>query len=308
MKENKKKNVIKSLKIAIIIIIILLFIGIPVFGRYIYNSIKDAYLDSKEFYFTSDTLTVNSPTYSLTNWGGNGEYNFEINIYSQKNILNRVKYDLNYTLTCEIKNSTKVRCTLNSTTGTSTDSNGKFTTTRKISKNNNTDQIILYVIPLEEITKQDEIEIKLTAKTSEPYAKEISATIKVSAGAISSEYVIKDNSNDRYAELVLVNSKEIATIIKLEFDPNIVRIDLNDELFNLDNLVKTLPSNSLIGWTRTLDSSGKYVKGVSFKLKGESSKKIKFYKADRRVDYTYPNLEEDSYSNINGSVVKFTFE
>ena len=103
MKENKKKNVIKSLKIAIIIIIILLFIGIPVFGRYIYNSIKDAYLDSKEFYFTSDTLTVNSPTYSLTNWGGNDEYNFEINIYSQKNILNRVKYDLNYTLTCEIK-------------------------------------------------------------------------------------------------------------------------------------------------------------------------------------------------------------
>ena len=305
---KKNKNVIKLLRIVIIIIIILLIISIPIFGRYVYNTIKDAYLGSKGFYFTSDTLTENSPTYSYTNWGGDAEYNFEINIYSQNNILARVSYDLNYTLTCEIKNNSKVRCTLNSTTGTTTDDNGKFTTTRTISKNNNTDKIILYVIPTEQMTTNDLIEIKLTAKTNEPYVKEISATIKVTPGSMNNEYTIIDNANDRYAELSLVNSKEVATIVKLEFDTNKVRIDLNDEYFNTDNLVATLPNNSVIGWTRTLDSSKKYIKGVSFKVPAESSKKIKFYKVDRKVDYTYPNTSEDSYSHINGSVIKVTFE
>lgn len=308
MKKNKNKNVIKLLKIVIIVIIIGFLISIPIFGRYVYDSIKNAYLDSREFYFTSDTLDTDSPTYSYTNWGGDSEYNFEINIYSQKNILEKVNYDLKYTLTCEIKNNSKVRCTLNSTTGTSTGENGKFTTTRTISKNNNTDRLILYVIPVEQMTIDDEVEIKLTAKTDEPYIKEISATIKVKSEEISNEYTIIDNANDRYVELSLINSKDVATIVKLEFDTNKLRIDLNDELFNIDNLVSKLPNNSVVGWTRTLDSTKKYVKGVSFKMAAESSKKIKFYKIDRKIDYTYPNMVEDSYSYINGSIIKVTFE
>lgn len=307
-KTNRKEHVIKLYKIVTIIIVVILIVTIPIFGRYIYNSIREAYLDSKEFYFRSDSLSVDSPTYSLTNWGGKGEYSFEINIYSQKNILKGVDYDLNYGLKLNIKDNTKVKCALNSVTGTTTDSTGNLNVTRTISKKNHTDRLIIYVIPIAEISKNDEIEITITAETTQPYAKKISAIFKVTPSIGDSEFEIKDSVNSSYAELVLVNSKSSQSIIKLDFDPKLVRIDLNDEFFQPDNLVNELSNNSKKEWTRTLDITNKYIKSVRFKLQPETSKKIKFYKIDKSIDYTYPNTKEDSYSHINGSVVKVIVE
>ena len=55
MKEKRKLN---KLKVSIVIIFLILTIAITVFGRYIYNTAREAYFASKQFYFSSDILTL----------------------------------------------------------------------------------------------------------------------------------------------------------------------------------------------------------------------------------------------------------
>lgn len=104
-RKNKKLN---KVKIGIIIAIIILTITLAVFGRYIYNSIREAYFTSKAFYFTSDLLTLDNATYQYENWGGVDEYDINFDLYSYANTLLRLDYDLDYTVSCETPDSDKV--------------------------------------------------------------------------------------------------------------------------------------------------------------------------------------------------------
>ncbi len=104
-RKNKKLN---KVKIGIIIAIIILTITLAVFGRYIYNGIREAYFTSKAFYFTSDLLTLDNATYQYENWGGVDEYDINFDLYSYANTLLRLDYDLDYTVSCETPDSDKV--------------------------------------------------------------------------------------------------------------------------------------------------------------------------------------------------------
>lgn len=109
MGKHTKNKKINKLKISIVIFLIVLTIAITVFGRYIYNNIREAYLTSKAFYFTSDLLTVNNATYQYENWGGVDEYEINFDLYSYANTLLRLDYDLEYALSCETSQTDKIK-------------------------------------------------------------------------------------------------------------------------------------------------------------------------------------------------------
>ena len=64
----------------------------------------------------------------------------------------------------------------------------------------------------------------------------------------------------------------------MTFDPNVVRIDTNDDIC----------INKLSGTTTTINGT-QYLNKVVFNMNKESSKRIKFYKVDMTKDYSYPS-------------------
>lgn len=106
MEKGKKLN---KIKISIIVILVVLTLSITVFGRYIYNNIREAYFLAEQFYFSSDILTVNGSNYTYNNWGGASVYQIEFELYSYTNELTKLDYDLGYTVTCSTSDSDKIK-------------------------------------------------------------------------------------------------------------------------------------------------------------------------------------------------------
>ncbi len=108
MKRQKKVKKFNKIKIGIVIFLIVLAISCAVFGRYVYNGVREAYFTSKAFYFTSDLLTLDNATYQYDNWGGVDAYELNFDLYSYANTLLRLDYDLNYSVSCETPDTDKV--------------------------------------------------------------------------------------------------------------------------------------------------------------------------------------------------------
>lgn len=104
----RKKKKLNKVKIVVAVFIIIMIIAGAVFGRYVYNGIREAYFTSKEFYFTSDLLTLDNATYQYENWGGVDAYDINFDLYSYANTLLRMDYDLNYSVSCETPDTDKV--------------------------------------------------------------------------------------------------------------------------------------------------------------------------------------------------------
>ena len=85
----------------------------------------------------------------------------------------------------------------------------------------------------------------------------------------------------------MVNTHDTGGNVSLEFDPNVVRIDLNDEAY----------LNRVEG-SEEVDSNG-YVERFIFTMDKESAKNIKFYKVDMSQDYTYPSGNTDCVIAVN---------
>ena len=87
---------LNKFKVTVAIVIIVLFVlTVTGFGRFLYNSVRDRYLASKNFYFTSNLLTTPNKTYEYDNWDGYGVYKIEIDLFSKDNDL-QVAKELNY--------------------------------------------------------------------------------------------------------------------------------------------------------------------------------------------------------------------
>ena len=108
MSKSNKNRKLNKVKIGIVIFLIVLAISCAVFGRYVYNGVREAYFTSKAFYFTSDLLTLDNATYQYDNWGGVDAYELNFDLYSYANSLLRSEYDLSYNLVCETPDTDKV--------------------------------------------------------------------------------------------------------------------------------------------------------------------------------------------------------
>jgi len=265
---------ISKKKIAIGIILIIMLITIPTFGRYIYNNIRDAYLKSRNFSFSSNLLTTTGGNYKYSNWSGVENYELNFQLYSYENEISLFQYEgagLGYNLTCTIDQPTKATAHIDYTSGEASGNS-------YIPNDTNIRDVKVYLRPTGGLNPGDIIKLTLEAKTTVPFKKTIKATfeIKVTENRIS--YEIEDSSNSVYATLKLLNAKSTENQIKLTFNPNVVMIDTSDESYiNRD------------AQTVTTVSGVQYVNSVTITLDPEVSKNIKFYKRDRSQNYTYPN-------------------
>ena len=132
------------------------------------------------------------------------------------------------------------------------------------------------------------ITIRIKASTQEPYRKEISCEISLRIQQVlANSYEIEDVANRNYLVLKMVNTHDTGGNVSLEFDPNVVRIDLNDEAY----------LNRVEGSEET--NSDGYVQKFVFTMEKESAKNIQFYKVDMSQDYTYPSGDTDSVITVN---------
>lgn len=282
-----KRKKLNKLKISTIIILIVLLFSTVVFGRYIYNAIFEAYFSARQFYFSSDILRLGGTSYTYDNWGGIGEYEIGFDLYSYNNELSKLDYDLEYTVTCESLNTDKITCSISGTNGLTSDDGIIYATT-------NTARVTILVNPVTgaQITEGETVSLKVTAKTEEPYQKEISCTfdlyIKLPEG---NSYSIEDVEGRDYALLKLVNRSETATQATLTFDPNELRLDMNDEIY-------TDSANRVSVETTTI-SGKEYINKIVFNIGAETAKNVKFYKVDKSQNYTYPGVEETSTITVD---------
>ena len=275
MKKYKKIN---KVKVAISIsIIIILLTSIFVFGRYIYNNAREAYFTSKQFFFTSDLLTLDNQTYTYENWGGIDVYEVNVDLYSYANTLLRLDYDLNYEISCESLTPNKIKCTLNSADGPTSTNGTIYAKTN--GKENNVSKVVIYVTPLTQIDKGETVKLSIKASTNEPYKKEISCEVSLKVKQqTTNSYKIEDVPGRNYAVLELVNAQDTGLQYTLTFDPKVLRIDTNDEAC----------VNRVSGTSTTVDGT-QYLNKVVFNMDKESAKNIKFYKVDMTKDYSYPS-------------------
>ena len=276
-KEKKKINKIKIL--VLIIILLVIFFTIGVIGRYVTNNIRDMYATSKEFYFMSNKLDVNTPIYRITNWSGLGEYKVSFDLQSQMNDLQKLDYDLDYIIECECK-STKIDCRINSELP-GVIYNGT------IYKATNTDRVTITFISKEPLKEGETLDVIIKARTEKPFKKEIKAKYSIKIGKKDLDYKIEDVKNRNYATLILSNVKDSDNILNIEFDPNVLRVDLNNKF-----------TKDLIDYSSITIGNNQYINRIKIRLPKESSGKIKFYKIDKTKDYTYPNLLNDSIVKI----------
>ena len=263
---NRKINKVKVSIVLIIIVVLLLYI--TGFGRFLYNSVKDRYLTSRNFYFTSNLLDIDTPSYRYHNWSGADTYKLDFELYSFQNELLRIDYDLEYTVTCTTTSS-KVTCAIASTEGTNTDEGIIY------KASGNEEVVSIYLTPKEgvEFDLGETVTISVMAYTTEPYAKTISADFIFEITAQGADYQIEDKANQNYALVKLKNTLALDSNVTLKFDPSVVRLDMNDEVY-LNN----------IGYK--VDTESGYINEITFLMPKESSKNIKFYKVDKTQDYT----------------------
>ena len=113
-KLSKSKQITYTLAITVVALVGLLIItrGIT-YAKYVSNSVLNYYLNSKGFYFRSETLDIITKNNVDTSWDGN-KVTFEINNSSNKSLA--TEYDIEYEITCAIEETdTSKVCYLNGT-------------------------------------------------------------------------------------------------------------------------------------------------------------------------------------------------
>lgn len=299
---KRKERKINKFKVGILIFIFLIFIlTVSGFGRFVYNGIRDKYLTSKKFYFTSNLLEMNGTTHNYDNWDGIGIYDFDVELYSKINDLQKLEEDLEYTLMVNFPDT--VNCAINDTdfpqpTIVKVDGVNKKVVTKPISKNstiyakvdgedNNRDIAKIYVKALDDETifnTGDTIKIEVTAYTTKPYRKNITANFFIK---INSSFSVDDAAGRKYAILNVRNTSSIPQdmTIKLKY-PNKTLFDMNDDAYvykkSYNYINDTILGNTSSSSSSSTSTTTRYgnLNEVTFEIPAESSRLIKIYKSD----------------------------
>lgn len=273
----RKKLNKKKIALVIIISIIIICITYPIFGRYVYNNIRDAYLKSKNFSFTSNFLENTEKTYKYANWSGLETYEIDIQLYSYENELSLFNYDgsgLEYKLSCNIEDPTKAIVHIDDNT------NGTSEKTDYIPNATNIKDIKIYLEPKTTLNAGEIITLNITAETTKPYKKKLTAKFQIIVSEQLVSYKIEDEEDSIYATLKLLNAKAEENQITLSFNPEIIGIDTTDETY-INKISQT--TKKITG------SDAQYIYSITISIGASESKNIKFYKKDKSQNYTYPN-------------------
>ena len=298
--KNKKHRLLY-----ITIIILLLIPFVSTFSRFVYKQIQNAYFNSKKFYFSSDKLGEELLTYQIDNWNGVDPYNITINMNSFKNNLVTSNSDISYDIS--FKCSDNIVCSSSKTSGI-------------IYATTNTDQFTINTTPTTKLSDGDSIWIEVETTSTSPYIKTLKAKFVINVGYYGLSYEITDNKDDLFLELKITNtldyyeikeafdnyqiddkidittylnlddnkkSKCASATITLNFDPNILLIDMTNNAY----------LNSVSQTTTTINNY-EYINEIIFNIEAISSEYIRFYKKDPSKNYEYPNSENKSIIDV----------
>ena len=299
-------------KIIIASLLLILFLVGSSFGRYVYQGLRNFYLQTKKFYFNSDKLEENRAIYRIENWSGVGSYSvtFNMNSYdnskqvSDDNIEYNIEYECSSTVVCSSLNN-KTSGTIPSTTNTDS-----FT--------------IIITVPTEQVfSKNDMVTLNVKATSTSPYRRELSATFTLVVGHYGLSYEIEDSPNSPYLNIRITNTLDYYTvneaitghaagsqisleeylqlsdadknkcsssIITLTFDPATILLDMTSDIY----LSKVSSITEVI-------NGYNYINTISFKIDALSSKTVKFYKNDTSQNYTYPIINQNSVIQVSYS-------
>ena len=297
----------KKLSIIVLIIAIILFLYGTTLARYIYNAIHNYILESKEFYFNSTVLDMNTKQFRINNWDGVNDYVLTIDVNNKKNSLKSTPSDISYKI--EVSCPDTVECKLSKTEGI-------------IYQTAGTDSYQVTVIPKDNFYEGDEVEVTTTATSTSPYVKSLSATYTIGIETSNFTYDITDAKNDKFLTLNLTNAltyykveksfgayqegdrlsteeyqalteEEKANCFSAKVTLSIPTREIYLDMTNKNYIKKIAGSEK----TETIDNFN-YVKEFTFKMDASSSEKVIFYKEDITKDYTYPIVNEESIVTV----------
>ena len=305
-----KKKVLSLRKIILIIIFgLLLSVGSFTLAKYIIEEFHSYYLNAKHFYFTSNRLKKNNPTYLVNNWSGVGSFNISFDLLSEKNSLVYTDYDIPYQVTFECP--TGVTCSVDKPTGVVYSAS-----------NTHSDTVTLSVNPSRNYTEGERLSIHIVATSTEPYVETISANFEYVVGKQGITYEIEDEANRPYIVLKITSaisyckvtqafgsysvgdyiessvyrnlpstdkSKCVGEPITLTFDPNVVLLDTTSDIVNTATIGNTTISGT------------DYVNRLEFNIEPVSTMAIKFYKHNTSLNYTYPFENNSSIITVSFS-------
>ena len=283
----------KKLLLITLLILVLLPIGIT-FGRYIAERVKNFLLSANNFFFNSDKLVENGMTYSINNWGGTSNIEIQFQLNNHKNNILTSDTDIEYTITSSC--SEGVICTLSSNSGV-------------IQKAEMTDNITLLVTPTVAFEDGESVTVSVSATSSSPYVKTLSANFVVTVGTKGINYEIVDKVGNPYFLFKITNTfdtykvnEAFSTYSVGELIPTSEYLELSDAdkakcasalitlTFNPNTVIIDNTSNILKNSTSTVVSIDgiNYINSITFKMDVLSSLEVRFYKLDSSQNYTYP--------------------
>ena len=277
--------------ITIFIILIMIFTTISLtLGKYIYNSVWDYYLTSKEFYFESDLLDINIKNNSLLKWDGSDVY-FKINNSQNAELVS--EYDIKYKITCEVigDESDYIDCVLNGSdsnvySGTlsmesfcknnidSNDVSNLEKTECEINGYTWYDEVAVkenyFNLKLTDENKNlDEVTIKITAESLTPYNKKLIGVFNLNKLEQNEpELTIDYQTYDAYDELIFTNLTFENKCLEISFDTNNYIIDLDDKV------------------SEYLVNENNQVNKISVQILKQDSEIKRFYKKNKEKKYS----------------------
>ena len=312
---NKKIKITDSIpknRIFLVCLLLILFLIGSSFGRYVYQGLRNFYLQTKRFYFNSDKLTESGAIFRIENWSGVGSYSVTFNMNSFDN--NMLVSDDNIDYTIEYSCSEEITCNL-------VDSN----TTRQIPSSTNTDTFtIIMSVPTNTVfNRGDSVTLNVKTTSTSPYAKELTGRFTLVVGHYGLSHEIEDSANSPYLNVRITNTLDYYTvnqnitghnagtqisiedylalsntdkekcsssIITLTYNPQVVLLDMTSEAYQ-----------EAVNITTQVINGYNYVNSISFKIDALSSKMIKYYKIDTTQNYTYPIVNNSSIIGVSYS-------
>ncbi len=302
----KKKIKYKKIIILIMAILFLIFVG-PILAKFVTDTYHSYYLSSKHFYFTSNRLKKNNPTYLVNNWSGVGSFNIDVGLSSMKNSLVYSDYDIPYTIRCVCP--TGVTCSFDKTSSTIYGADP-----------NHADSVVLSVNPGRTYSENERLSIYIEASSTAPYVETIGAYFEYVVGKQGVTYEIEDEANRPYLILKItsainfckvtsafltyqvndiISSNTYVTLspenklkcaskkIDLSFNPSVILLDTTSNIVDVSTYT-----------TQTI-SSVDYINSLSFGIGPVSTMAIKFYKVNVSNNYTYPYENSSSVVTVN---------
>ena len=283
----------RRLIIILVIIVLVLPVGIT-FSRYITQVIKNYIMEANNFFFNSDKLVAGGANYGINNWGGVGNIEIQFQLNNHKNNILTSDADITYTVTTSCDNS--VICNLSANSGT-------------IQRAEKTDNLTLTVVPTRAFNDGESITASVSATSSSPYVKTLSATFVVTVGKRGISYEITDSVSSPYLIFKITNAQDTYKVITAFGNHNIGDLLTTTEYLALsaadkNNCASALvtlsfdPSDVILDTTSDIMKNAtyttstyngiNYISTITFKVDVMTSMDIRFYKWDRTQNYTYP--------------------